>query len=57
MELIEKTGSSVKLQLSKKYPVQNLTKEVSVTEGQSVIYQKHTFKGGTGKFRLDIMQC
>jgi hypothetical protein len=48
-KLNEKKESSIKLLLSKEISGAELTKEISVTEGQSVIYQKHTFKGGTGR--------
>ncbi len=46
---IEVNNSSFKLKLSKKISGAELIKEISINENESVVYQKHTFKGGTGK--------
>jgi len=46
---IEVNNSSFKLKLLKKISGAELIKEISINENESVVYQKHTFKGGTGK--------
>ncbi len=46
---IEVTKSSLKLKLSKKISGAELIKEISINENESVVYQKHIFKGGKGK--------
>jgi len=49
---IEITSSSIKLKLSKNILGAELTKEIRITENESVVYQKHIFKGGKGKIPL-----
>lgn len=46
---IQKNNSVIKLKLSKKILGAELTKEVSIGENETVVYQKHTFIGGSGK--------
>ena len=46
---VQITNSSIKLKLSKNILGAELTKEIRITENESVVYQKHTFRGGNGK--------
>ena len=46
---IQISNSSIKLKLSKKISGAELIKEISISEDESVIYQKHTFIGGNGR--------
>lgn len=46
---IKITQSSMVFQLSKKICGAELIKEIAIHDGESVVYQKHTFKGGKGK--------
>ena len=46
---IQISNSSIKLKLSKNISGAELLKEISISENESVIYQKHTFIGGKGK--------
>lgn len=51
-ELIKKSDQSVKLELTKKISGASLTKEITIIENETVIYQKHTFVGGSGKIPI-----
>jgi len=46
---IQISSSSIKLKLSKNISGAELIKEISISENESVIYQKHTFIGGKGR--------
>jgi hypothetical protein len=46
---VEISNSSIKLKLSKDILGAELIKEIRITENESVVYQKHIFKGGKGK--------
>jgi len=48
-DALETTKSSILLRLSKQIMGADLLKEISINDDESVVYQKHTFKGGSGK--------
>lgn len=48
-DCINSSASSIQFKLTKQICGAVLFKEISISEGESVIYQKHTFTGGSGK--------
>jgi hypothetical protein len=49
---IQISNSSIRLKLSKSISGAELIKEISISENESVIYQKHSFIGGEGRISV-----